>query len=110
MEARSRTFRLSSRMIHVSGEVDAMSAARLRERIRKNLDLKPHAVVLKLSDVTAMDSAGVAVLVEGLQWAKKEKVIFVLAEPSPAVRSMLEMARLSKLFYISETLEKALPE
>ena len=109
MEARSRSFRISSRVIQVSGEVDMESAPRLRMRIRKNLDQRPQALGVNLADVTYMDSAGIAVLVEALQWAKKERVALVLAEPSRVVRSVIEVTRLGKLFFIADSIDQAIP-
>lgn len=110
MEAKSKTFKLQSRVIQISGEVDMNSAPRLREKLRKTFDMKPNAVIVKLTEVTYMDSAGVAVLVEALQWAKKEKILLILAEPSKAARGVIQMARLEKFFMISENVETALPE
>lgn len=86
------------------------SASRLRERIRKNLDRRPEALVLSMEEVTSMDSAGLAVLVEAQQWAKKEKILFILARPSSAARAVIEVARLGKFFLFSDSVEKALPE
>ncbi|MBI2901318.1 MAG: STAS domain-containing protein [Planctomycetes bacterium] len=109
MDTRSKTVRLGSKIVHVSGEVDMNSAPKLREKLRKTFDQKPVTVVLRLADVPYMDSAGVAVLVEVLQWAKKEKILFVLAEPSAAVRAVIEMARLSRFFVITDDAETSLP-
>ncbi len=107
MDAKSRTFRLSTKIIQVTGEIDMKSAPRLREKLRRTLDQKPQAVMLKLSDVTYMDSAGVAVLVEAHQWAKRERIIFTLADPSPAARAVIEMARLMKFFVVTGDVDGA---
>ncbi len=48
-----------------------------------------------------MDSAGVAVLVEGIQWARKEKIILSLQDVSKAAQDVLEVARVDKLFQVS---------
>lgn len=105
MDTKSRMFRLASKSIHVTGEVDMNSAPKLRDKLRKTFDQKPIAVVLRLSDVTYMDSAGVAVLVEVHQWAQKERIAFVLENPSKAARSVIEMARLTKFFTITDNLD-----
>ena len=48
-----------------------------------------------------MDSAGVAVLIEGINEARKEKIILSLAEVSKAAQQVLEMSRVDKLFQVS---------
>lgn len=94
----TRSYRIRSKLIEVKGEVNMSSAPKLREKILEAFQKKPQVVVVDLSKVTYMDSAGVAVLVEGIQWARQEKVIFSLREPSKAARSVLEVARVDKLF------------
>jgi len=97
----------ATRLIQVSGEVDMNAAPRLRERFRGAFDRKQR-VVADLSGVTYMDSAGVAVLVEAFQWSRRENVPFVLAAPSEAARSVIQLARLDQFFTISPTLEEVL--
>ena len=58
-------------------------------------------VGLNLSGVTRMDSAGVAVLIEGINEARKDGIILSLQDISPAAKSVLEMARVDKLFQVS---------
>ena len=95
------SYRMAGKMIRVTGDVDMESAARLRAKLEKALKKKPQAVIVDLSQVTRMDSSGVAVLLEAIQWARKEKVVLVLQDPSPPARSVLEVARVDKLFMVS---------
>jgi len=97
-------------VIQVSGPVDVDSATKLREKLRKTFDQKPQAVIVRLSQVTAMDTAGVAVLIEAFQWSKEERILFVLADPSPPARSALEVTRLGKFFMSSGSVDSALGE
>ncbi|MBI2901319.1 MAG: STAS domain-containing protein [Planctomycetes bacterium] len=108
MEYSSRSFKIQSRVIHVSGPVNAESAPKLREKLRKTLDQKPQAVIVRLTDVTSMDTAGVAVLVEAYQWSRDERVLFMLADPSKPARSALEVTRLGKFFLSSGSVDRAL--
>jgi anti-sigma B factor antagonist len=48
-----------------------------------------------------MDSAGVAVLIEGINEARKEKIILSLQDISKPAQQVLEMARVDKLFQVS---------
>ena len=95
------SYRMAGKMVRVSGEVDMESAERLRQKLERALKKKPQAVIVDLSLVTRMDSSGVAVLLEAIQMARKEKIILVLQDPSPAARSVLEVARVDKLFMVS---------
>ena len=95
------SFRMAGKMVRVSGDIDMESAARLRTKLERALKRRPQAVIVDLSQVTRMDSAGVAVLLEAIQWARKEKIVLVLQDPSPAARSVLEVARVDKLFMVS---------
>ena len=95
------SYRMAGKMVRVSGEVDMESAERLRQKLERALKKKPQAVIVDLSRVTRMDSSGVAVLLEAIQLARKEKIVLVLQDPSPAARSVLEVARVDKLFMVS---------
>lgn len=95
------SYAIRSKRIDVRGEVDMNSAPKLREKIQAALAAKPQVIILNLSEVTRMDSAGVAVLVEGIQWARKEKIILSLQEVSKAAQAVLEVARVDKLFQVS---------
>ena len=97
----SSSYAIRSKRIDVRGEVDMNSAPRLREKIQAALAAKPQVIIVNLSEVTRMDSAGVAVLVEGIQWARKEKIILSLQEVSKAAQAVLEVARVDKLFQVS---------
>ena len=95
------SYRMAGKMVRVSGEIDMDSAERLRQKLERALKKKPQAVIVDLSLVTRMDSSGVAVLLEAIQLARKEKIVLVLQDPSPAARSVLEVARVDKLFMVS---------
>ncbi len=97
----SSSYAIRSKKIDVRGQVDLNTAPKLREKIQDAIAKKPQVIIINLSEVTRMDSAGVAVLVEGIQWARKEKIILSLQEVSTAAQAMLEMARVDKLFQVS---------
>jgi anti-sigma B factor antagonist len=62
--------------------------------------------LVDLSDVTYIDSSGVASLVEGYQTAKKKNLKFGLVGVSGPAMSVLELARLNKVFPIYATVEE----
>ena len=85
--------------IFVAGEVDLSNSAELRKTILGALK-GASTVVVNLSDVSYIDSSGIAALVEGLQQANSQNKAFSLTQPSDQVRSILELARLDQVFTI----------
>ena len=98
-EASSQNIR--SKRINVKGEVDVHSAPILLEQITVAIAKKPEVIIINLSLVTKMDSAGVAVLIEGINEARKQKIILSLQDLSKPAQAVLEMARVDKLFQVS---------
>ena len=94
-------------VVRPQGEVDMEVSPNLRQALRSAFDGKPKKVVMHLKDVPYIDSSGIAVLVEGLQWSKKTGVAYVLAECSPQVKGVIDLARLSKIFTVLATLDEA---
>jgi len=85
--------------VRVAGEVDMNSAPDLRRELRTAVDAG-HPVRVHLGGVSYMDSAGIAVLIEGLQWCKRGGVDFALVAMPHAVRVVVELARLDTVFTI----------
>jgi anti-sigma B factor antagonist len=66
--------------------------------------LESHAPVgVDLSAVSYIDSSGIAALVEGFQTARTRGGRFALVAVSDAVRAVLELARLDRVFLIVAT-------
>jgi anti-sigma B factor antagonist len=61
-----------------------------------------------MSGVSYIDSSGIATLVEGLQLSRQTKTRFGLFGLRPNARSVLELARLHKVFTIFESEAEAL--
>ena len=101
VEFEASSHNIRSKRIDVRGEVDVNSAPILLEQIQAAIAKRYEVIIINLSQVTRMDSAGVAVLIEGINEARKEKIILSLAEVSKAAQSVLEMARVDKLFQVS---------
>jgi len=88
--------------VSASGEVDMEASPRLLEAIRA--ELKQGAEVrLDLKGVTYMDSSGIAVLVQGVKLARKEKAGFTLVELSPSVFAVIKLSQLLDFFSIERS-------
>ncbi len=94
------------RLVRVTGEVDMSWSQDLRREILDALSKGP-AVGVDLSAVSYMDSSGIAALVEGFQQSRAVKKRFALIAPSDSVRSVLELARLDRVFPIHDTVAAA---
>ena len=57
-----------------------------------------------------MDSSGIATLVEGLQWSKKEKREFILTGLGTNVLNALTLTKLNTVFSIKSDTEGAYQE
>ena len=94
-------------VIALKGEVDLDNSPVARKLLLESID-DANRVLVDLSDVTYIDSSGVASLVEALQVSKKNDTGFALAAASEPTRRVLELARLDKVFTIYETVEAGL--
>ena len=86
------------------GEVDLESSPAAREILLKCFE-NTGKVIVDLSEVTYIDSSGVASLVEALQAAKKNGSQFALAACSEPTRRVLELARLDKVFTMYDSVD-----
>jgi len=101
VEFEASSHNIRSKRINVKGEIDVSSAPVLLDQIMAAIARKPEVIIINLCQVTKMDSAGVAVLIEGINKARKQKIILSLQDLSKAAQSVLEMARVDKLFQVS---------
>ena len=92
-----------------SGEIDLQSSPVAREILIKCFKNKDKVkVIVDLSEVSYIDSSGVASLVEALQAAKKSGGMFALAASSEPTRRVLELARLDKVFTMFDSVDEGL--
>jgi stage II sporulation protein AA (anti-sigma F factor antagonist) len=84
-------------MIDVRGELDFPRAGALRDTILEKLtSLRPPRVVIDLSLVTFMDSAALGALVTAQQAAADRGIAVTVANPSPFVARLLDVAGLAE--------------
>ena len=93
-------------IVKLSGEVDLEQAPQTRAILLQAIE-QGQTIFVDLSEVSYMDSSGIANLVEAYQHAKKRQLTFELVAASPAVLRVIKMARLDKIFTIHESLESA---
>ena len=89
-------------VVHVVGEIDTLTAPVLRAQLDEHLTTVP-LLVLDLSDVTFLGSAGLAVLVETQKAARSRDVALRLIATTRAVTRPLEVTGLIDLFTIADS-------
>ncbi|MBF6331299.1 STAS domain-containing protein [Nocardia transvalensis] len=94
-------------VLTVAGEVDLATAPALENAIEATLGGKPAALIIDLSQVTFLASAGMAALVAAHQRAGASTRIAVVAD-GPATSRQLKMTNLDQVFALYPTLEEAL--
>lgn len=96
-------------IIELDGEVDLSCSPDARKQILECLS-EGKNLLIDLSQVTYIDSSGVASLVEGYQTAKKKSLQFGLVGVSEAAMNVLQLARLDKVFPIHANVEARVQE
>ena len=94
--------------IILDGEIDMYVVPTMRASLLDAFKKRPKGIAVDLTDVPFMDSSGIATLVEGLQWSRKDGCRFVLAGPRQNVLDTLKLAKLHTLFEIYADREEAL--
>ena len=98
----------SATVIDCTGDVDLYSSPQLREKLLESMHGANSNVLVNMSGVSYIDSSGIATLVEGLQLSQKTRTRFGLFGLRSNARSVLELARLNKVFAIFQDEKEAL--
>jgi anti-sigma B factor antagonist len=97
----------NSVMVQVSGEVDMFTSPDLRDTLVSFFKKKVDAIIVDLTEVSFMDSSGIATLVEGLQWSRKNDRRFILAGVGDTVLNALSLTKLDHVFTIHKNAGQA---
>ncbi|MGD0426372.1 MAG: STAS domain-containing protein [Candidatus Acidiferrales bacterium] len=88
-------------VVDINGDVTLYNSPEIRKTLMDALNKKgTNRVVMNMSGVNYIDSAGVASLVEGLKLARTLKSGFALYGLNKHPREVLELTRLIKVFEI----------
>jgi anti-sigma B factor antagonist len=95
-------------VVDVTGEIDLNSSLEFQQVLLRVLDKRPVRIVINLTEVSYMDSSGVASLVKLLSRVRKADSSLHLVGLQDRVRSVFEITRLDSVFDIRETEAEAL--
>lgn len=95
-------------VITLQGDVDMHVSPKVRNALLEVFSRDAKGIVVDLSGVPFMDSSGIATLVEGLRWSKKEKTRFILVGLQETVEHTLKLAKLNNFFEIFSDRQEAI--
>lgn len=93
-------------VVRVKGRVDSATAPELKAHLDAVMESGQYKIVLNLSDVTFMSSAGLRQLIDALKTCKRwNRGNLILAEATDQLKEVLDLAGLTELFtmYDDET-------
>ena len=96
-------------IVALSGEVDLDSSPQVRNVLLESVGDK-RGVLVEMSDVSYIDSSGIASLVEAYQSARRGSTRFALVAVSESAMRVLELARLDQVFSIHASVSDALAD
>jgi anti-sigma B factor antagonist len=95
-------------ILKIKGDVDLYSSPTVRKQIIPLVSKKNANLLVDFTNVTYMDSSGVATLVEALQLTNKNKGKLRLFNLGQAIKDVFELSRLDKVFEICDNEHDAL--
>jgi anti-anti-sigma factor len=95
-------------IVHCQGRIVYRDEAATLARVVGEVLQSSDKVILDLSDVSSMDSAGIGELALLQTWAQKRKADLKYAGPNPLVRNLLDLTNLDSVLEIHPTLHEAL--
>ena len=94
-------------ILALSGEIDLENSNELRALLARHAEANRPRLVVDFSEVTYIDSSGLATLVEYMQKALKFGGRFALAGLNERLRTVFDLARLGEIFAIHPTTAEA---
>src|SRR5256885_6539873 len=87
-------------LLPLEGELDLHVSPTVVASLNRMVEKKPKQLVVDLSRVTYIDSAGLAALIEAMQKVEAYSGNFALAGLQETVRSIFEISRLYQVFQL----------
>jgi anti-sigma B factor antagonist len=97
-----------SNVLPLKGEIDLHVSPSITASLNAMIEKKPKRLVVDLLDVTYIDSAGLAALIQAMQKVEGYGGKFLLAGLQETVRSIFEISRLDQVFQIFPDADAAL--
>ena len=95
-------------VLPLEGDIDLHVSPVITETLNAMIKKRPERIVIDLSHATYIDSAGVAALISAMQEVKAYGGKFFLSGVQETIRSILEISRLDRIFWIFPDVDAAL--
>jgi anti-sigma B factor antagonist len=96
------------RVLALGGEIDLHFAPVFRALLEEKREVKTEALVLDLSEISFIDSSGIAAIITHLRTATKDGIPFCIGGISEEVKEVFTVINLQKVMPVYETTEAAL--
>lgn len=93
-------------VVSASGALDLLTSPRLEKLLTSTLEQRPVSVIVDLTDVSFLGSAGMQVLVDAYDTATPE-IGFAVVADGPGTSRPLELVGLTEVFDVVPTLQAA---
>ena len=99
-------------LIHTSGEIDLYTVPQFQQALRAGMDSGSPVLIVDLTDVQYIDSAGLSALIGAYkELSSQKRRLFVIApENHPGVSRVLEISRLNTIISIRGSLKEVMSE
>ncbi len=94
-------------VLALNGDLDSFSVSNLKERFNRLFDEGVYNIVVDLSNVGFMDSAGLGQLVSGLKMCFHHSGNLMLVGANESIKNLLQITKLDTVFRVYETVDEA---
>ncbi len=94
-------------VIAISGSADMFDAPKLRDALRQFLARSETAILLDLTNLDFLGPGGLDAILSARQELPAPRGRIGLVNPHPEIRRMLEVTRLTRIFPIYDSVERA---
>jgi anti-sigma B factor antagonist len=95
-------------VVHVAGYLDAHTFEQLEETISQLFGQNAYKIIVDLSKVEYISSAGAGVFIGALSEAQENGGNIVLLKPTDSVRDVFDLLGLTQIFRVEDELKAAL--
>lgn len=94
-------------ILAITGDLDSFSVSYLKEHLQKLFNDDQYRIIIDLSSVDFIDSAGLGHLVSCLKVCMHNSGDLLLAGPNDPIKDLLRITKLKDIFKVFETVEEA---
>ena len=95
-------------ILDLSGEVEVSQAPKLRDVLINLLEQNSGRLLVNMTDVVYIDSAGLSVLIAANRQAQKIGGGFGISNPQPTVQQVFRLTRMNQVFQIYDTVTEGI--